>query len=273
MYSFGLAHAANNAPSSEHSNTAPTSDDTNENEAALTATVPDGPAVKTVSGATVSTDHTCSAGEASTLPARSRARTRNTCAPSPNPANDAGDKHTKNTAPSSEHSNVTPGSDANANTAAAEADNTGGTDTNNVSGGVVSTVQEALVLPELPAASVAVSSKVCVPSPRPVRSYGLEHGAAASASRRQENVAPGSSAVNSKWAEVEFVNGLGAAEMDGTGAIVSTVHVRAAGVASAFPTASTARTRKVCAPGSTTGAMMMRVKEGGETGPSSSCHW
>ena len=68
-----------------------------------------------------------------------------------------------------------------------------------------------------------------------------------SASRLHSNVAPGSE-VNEKLAFVRFVDVGGFAVIVVLGAIVSTVHVYAAGVASVFPAASLARTRNVCCP-------------------------
>ena len=81
VYACGDVHAAYvPAPagvSSLHSNVAPGSGDENVNDGAVTFVGPVGPAVIVVSGATVSTVNDRAAGEASRLPARSRARTEN----------------------------------------------------------------------------------------------------------------------------------------------------------------------------------------------------
>jgi hypothetical protein len=80
-YDFGDVHAAHAPASSLHSKPAPDSGDENANDAELDATVPAGPLESEVSGATVSTVHVLVAGEASTLPDESVARTENVCAP------------------------------------------------------------------------------------------------------------------------------------------------------------------------------------------------
>ena len=80
VYACGDVHAAYvPAPagvSSLHSNVAPGSA-VNVNDGAVTFVGPVGPAVIVVSGATVSTVNVRAAGETSTLPAASRARTEN----------------------------------------------------------------------------------------------------------------------------------------------------------------------------------------------------
>ncbi len=82
VYDFGDEHAPHAAPSRRHSNDDPVSFDENENDAEVEATVPEGPLVSVVSGAVVSgtgvsTVHDRDAGDASRLPAPSRARTSN----------------------------------------------------------------------------------------------------------------------------------------------------------------------------------------------------
>ena len=61
-------------------------------------------------------------------------------------------------------------------------------------------------------------------------------------------VEPVSLDVNAKLAEVAATVPDGPDPIVVSGAVVSTVHVRVAGVASTLPAASTARTRKVWAP-------------------------
>jgi hypothetical protein len=78
-------HRRNTGESSEHSNHAPgpAFGDSNENVAVVLALVFIGPLVICVSGVLVSVTHAWMAGDASTLPARSCARTANEWAPSP----------------------------------------------------------------------------------------------------------------------------------------------------------------------------------------------
>ena len=63
----------------------------------------------------------------------------------------------------------------------------------------------------------------------------------------QVNAAP-ESVVNANVADVLFVGFDGALVIVVLGAVVSTVHVEVAGVASTLPAASEARTEKVCEP-------------------------
>jgi hypothetical protein len=72
--------------------------------------------------------------------------------------------------------------------------------------------------------------------------------AKAAASRLQANVAPVAVDVNANVAELEF-DGFGGVEVIVvSGAVVCTVHVKEAGVASVFPAASVALTWNVCDP-------------------------
>jgi hypothetical protein len=71
----------NGTPSSEHAN-ALVSEAVKRKMALVDSVDPDGPEVMVVSGAVVSTFQAQWEGLASTLPARSRARTSNVCAPS-----------------------------------------------------------------------------------------------------------------------------------------------------------------------------------------------
>ncbi len=66
-------------------------------------------------------------------------------------------------------------------------------------------------------------------------------------SRRHSNVAP-SSEVNSKEGLEFLVSPFGPELIVVAGPVVSTVQLRLAGVGSALPSVSTARTRNVCAP-------------------------
>ena len=73
--------AAHEPPSSLHSKVEPDSVEVKANVAVLDETVPVGPLVIEVFGATLSTVHVRVAGVASTLPAASLARTENVCEP------------------------------------------------------------------------------------------------------------------------------------------------------------------------------------------------
>jgi hypothetical protein len=115
-----------------------------------------------------------------------------------------------------------------------------------VSGGVVSIVQVKLagIGSALPAASVAVTWKVCDPGARPVYACGLVQ-AAVTPSSEQLKLEPDSVEVKEKLAPVAFVGLLGLLVIVVSGALVSIVHVAEAGVASVLPAASVARTEKV----------------------------
>src|SRR5262249_7997825 len=94
-------HAPKGEPSSVHWNVLPASDAVNVNAADVLATVPDGPEVIVVVGATVSTIHVRAAGVWSMLPAASTARTSKLFAPGARPVWPAG--HAPNAAPSRLH--------------------------------------------------------------------------------------------------------------------------------------------------------------------------
>ena len=70
----------------------------------------------------------------------------------------------------------------------------------------------------------------------------------AAASRRHSNVTPVSVPENVKAAVAVLIAPVGPVLIVVSGAAVSTVNVRVAGVASTFPAASRARTSNVCAP-------------------------
>jgi hypothetical protein len=78
-------HAVHAPPSILHSNEDPASVDVNPNVAAVTLTVPLGPLVMDVFGATVSTAHVWLAGVASVFPVPSVARTEKVCEPFASP--------------------------------------------------------------------------------------------------------------------------------------------------------------------------------------------
>ena len=77
--------------------------------------------------------------------------------------------------------------------------------------------------------------------------FGLALAMKAPPSRRTSKVAP-TSDVNENDADVEFVGLSGRDVMVVSGAVVSIVQVKLAGVASVLPARSVARTSKVCEP-------------------------
>ena len=72
-------------PSRRHSNVEPAFEASNVNDGEALLVAPVGPPVIVVSGAAVSTVNVRVAGEASTLPAASIARTANVCSPAARP--------------------------------------------------------------------------------------------------------------------------------------------------------------------------------------------
>src|SRR5690349_13963481 len=119
-----------------------------------------------------------------------------------------------------------------------------------VSGTTVSTVhvRVACDASTLPAASTAATRKGWLPWLRPVNVCGGAHGSRSTLSRPQTNASGLSVEVNEVIAGVLAVAPLGPAVIVVSGATVSTVHVRLAGVASGFPRLSNARTWNVCEP-------------------------
>ena len=124
-----------------HSNDALPSGDQKLNTAEADVTVPTGPAVISVSGGVRSIVQACDAGEGSTFPALSRARTENVWGPSERLAYVFGSAHTSQAPASSLHSNeALPSPDENSNAAALEDSVPLGPPVSEVSGAVVSTV-------------------------------------------------------------------------------------------------------------------------------------
>src|SRR3954468_23025776 len=112
------------------------------------------------------TVHVRDAGDASTLPAASVARTSNVCAPTATPLKSRGDVHAPHTPASRRHSNVAASLAPNVKLAVVAVTVPDGPPVIVVSGAVVSTAQlrEAGDASTLPAASVARASNVCVPA-------------------------------------------------------------------------------------------------------------
>ena len=89
---------------------------------------------------------------------------------------------------------------------------------------------------------------MCDPSARPVSASGEVHDENAAPSSRHSKVAPVSVAVNEKLADAVADGSAGCAVMVVSGAPVSTLQVKLAGVASVLPAESVARTENVCEP-------------------------
>src|SRR5918999_4059824 len=110
VYSRGDVQAPNAPPSSAQANAAPRSLAENSNVAPVCTLVRSGPEVILTSGGTptasTSTNHLLLAGERSTLPARSTARTWNSCEPTGR-SYSAGEVQGAHASPSSEHWKVT----------------------------------------------------------------------------------------------------------------------------------------------------------------------
>src|SRR5262249_54442877 len=100
----------------------------------------------------------------------------------------------------------------------------------------------------LPAASVARTSNVCVPSDSATLVNGDTHVSNCAASTRHWNVEPDSSDVKHQVGVASLLGDGAGTEVVGFGMIVSTVKVCEAGEGSVLPAASVARTSKVCEP-------------------------
>ena len=148
-----------------------------------------------------------------------------------------GDVHGANASVPRRHSNV-PGSDAvNVNCGVVTLIVPVGPDSIVVSGAAVSIVniREAGVGSTLPAASVARTVNACVPSASVPRFRGDEHGWNVPVSSRHSNVDPDSLAENVNTGALLLVVPVGPVLIVVSGAVVSTVKVRVAGVGSTFP--------------------------------------
>ena len=212
---------------------------------------PEGPLSIVVCGAAVSTVKLREAGVASTFPARSVARTSNVCAPSASDPVVSGVEHEPHAPPSTRHSNVEPASSAeNANVGVASFVGPDGPLSIVVSGAAVSTVKlrDAGVGSTLPAGSVARTSNVWAPSACRAVVWAELQEAQAPPSTRHSNVEPGWSAEKVYVGVASLVGPEGPLSIVVSGAAVSTVKLRDAGVASTLPAGSVARTSKVCAP-------------------------
>ena len=122
-----------------------------------------------------------------------------------------------------------------------------------VSGGVVSIVQlnEAGVGSALPTPSIARTWKVWSPSESPAYSFGLVQAAKLPSSSLHSKLAtslPASVPLKLKLAEPLALGSSGLVSIVVLGAVVSIVQVNEAGVGSALPAPSIARTWKVWSP-------------------------
>src|SRR5436309_16094141 len=119
-----------------------------------------------------------------------------------------------------------------------------------VSGAVVSMVQLKLagVRSTLPTVSIARTWKVWLLAATALYRCGLVQAPNAAPSSLHSNVLPASVAVKLKDAEVLFVSVAGLLVMVVSGAVMSTVQLRLAGVGSTLPAGSIARTRNTGRP-------------------------
>ena len=206
---------------------------------------PLGPASIVVSGAVVSTVMVRVAGPVGWLVAR----TSKVCGPSASAAVVWGDVQAVKASSSMRHSKLAPGSEENSNVGVGSRVNPLGPLSIVGRDTVVSTVKVRVagLASVLPAASVARTSNVCGPSASAAVVWGEVQVVKASSSMRQSKLAPGSEE-NSNVGVASRVRPLGPVSIVVCGALVSTVIVRLAGVASVLPAASVARTSNVCVP-------------------------
>jgi hypothetical protein len=114
--------------------------------------------------------------------------------------------------------------------------------------GVVSITHVYEVALPFPAASIAWTTKVCEPTPRPEYVFGLVQEGFEPLSSRQWNLTPASLSEKLKLAVVAFVGLAGLLPIVGAGGgVVSTVHECDVTVLS-FRSGSTAFTPNVCGP-------------------------
>ena len=214
----------------------------------------DGVEPNDVFGAVRSTVQACVAGVASTLPAASSARTSNVCAASVSPVYDWGLEQFAKAPPSSRHSKPGPASDAvNEKLAPVEFDAAGGEEVIVVFAGVRSTVKvnDAGVASTFPAASIARTSNVYVPSASGASVSGLVSAAHAPASTRAWKVVPGSAELNANVGVVSWVAAAGAESIAVSGATVS-IRTACASTPVSLPIRSKARYLTVVTPSAAT---------------------
>src|SRR5205085_2214224 len=150
--------------------------------------------------------------------------------------NDFGEAQLAQSPESRRHSNDAPASEENPNVADGWLVVPVGPESTTVCAAAVSTVQPRVagMGSVLPAASVARTAKVCSRSGRPAYALGDEHATQSPASRRHSNDAPASEE-NAKLGDASFVAPIGPDVISVSGATVSTVQRRVAGVGSILP--------------------------------------
>ena len=206
------------------------------------------PVTTGAAGAVVSTVQETVSGEP-VLPGTSIAFTAKLCNPSARSVRANGDVQAEYSPPSTEQAKVAPVSPL----IEIDADllfvkEAGAPLSTGAAGGVVSTVQLAVAAePVLPAASVALTARLCGPSARPLSATGEEQAEYSPPSTEHEKVAP-SSALIEMDADLLCVREAGEPLSSGAaGPVVSTVHEAVAG-SLVLPAPSTALTSTVCPP-------------------------
>jgi hypothetical protein len=198
------------------------------------------------------------AGEASTLPAGSAARTPAVCPPSVRPVYVFGDVHAAHALSSSWHWKVAPESgELNVTVALEPGERAGGAESIVVLGGCVSTVNDGVAgdASVFPAASLARTDTLWAPSASAVVVHGLVHAAQTAESTRHSNVEPASLEVNAKLGVLSLVVPVGPEVIVVSGAVVSggggaDPTVIGFIVLSVSPSASATVTRTFLTPGS-----------------------
>jgi hypothetical protein len=182
------------------------------------------------------------------FPTASVARISTVCLPFPSPWYWTGLLHDAHAPPSRRHSDV---ADASFTVKVMLASVSGtvpvGPPAIVTTGATVSTTTTRVASgPVLPAASVALMRRVRLPSARPVKVWGLEHGAHTPAST-EHAASAGSLTVNSTIAVVTLIVTAGPEVMVTIGPTVSTIHI-ADSTDETLPASSVARTRSVWLP-------------------------
>ena len=174
------------------------------------------------------------------------------CVPFARPPYVAGLAQARQAPPSSEHSKLAPACEANVNVALAllTAIDDAGPPVRAVCGRTESCVHVCWMTALLPAASVARTRRVCVPSATAGMAGVAVQAANAAPSTLHASAAP-ASAETANTGVVSLVSAPGAVVNAAAGAVRSTVHVYAA--VPALPAASVARTVTVCAPSASPG--------------------
>ena len=190
--------------SRRHLKVVPGSFEENSKEAEVLLVKAAGPEVITVCGGVVSTFQRWTAGEESTLPARSPASTSNVCSPSARPASSRGEAQGSSSPPSRRQRKVAAESgDEKAIVALERRVAADGPEVIVVSGAVASCVHShrAGEASTLPARSTARTARLCSPSVSPASSCGKPQGSNEPPSRLHSKRASVSSAEKAKEVE------------------------------------------------------------------------